>query len=90
MSWVNTNHLVTKEFDAAGRSESDILRSETAVHSAFTMDKVDSCKDTRTENRPHFLLGEGAVVLDSGAHFGFEGVVDVLENENNFMESGAE
>ena len=60
------------------------------MHFAFTVYEMDSCKDTRTKNRPHFLLCEGAIIPDSSVHFCFEGVVDVLENEDNFMESGTE
>lgn len=90
MRFVDANHLKAEELHAARRSEPDIFGSETAVHAALSVDEMDGSEDARAEDGPHFLFGKGTLFLEARGHLGLEGVVDVLEDEDDLVEGGAE
>lgn len=90
MIFVHAYHFKGQYFNKALLVESDIFRSECWVWPSFDSDHLADSEDAGAEDGPYLFLVEHFALLISLFDLFFEGMFEVLIDEGDFIEGGAE
>lgn len=60
------------------------------MHPAFSVDQVNCSEDAGAKDGPNLFFCKWPLLFNASVHFCFKGIVNILEDEDDFVEGGAE